>query len=1149
LKYNLDGFGFKLLVLCVSLILWAASSPAYASVLAFTSPTEANGSSVARNYVYANVSITATNLTDYLFNWNGTNQSVYDRNLSLSLGLDSNAAIGESSSRVTDVSRYAVNCSQMNASASGGVYRGALRFSGPDSYVICGNSSALGISRNMSIEAWIKSDGVTFWAYRQVSVVSSLNLSDYQLRLVVPYSSYMRSDYGDVRIFDSDNAVLKYWLESYNSSAAVFWVKVPNIPAGQKTLNIYYGDQSLSSLSNGSLVFDFFEDFENYSAGQNLNGVKNWSANAGNITASTKFSSSGSKSGNWQLGIPAGGQGAFCEFGQKTSDFILEYSYLRDLYGCIFGTIDQTNWGSSTLYNLNRSLYYRNSSGGDTLITNSLNNGTWYRFTEIHHPASKKYDLKINEGAIYSSSNRTYNRQENPRYFKILSATGDEVVMSVYFDDLRIRKYAASEPVATVGSENLPGISTAGFQIGMNSVYAYSIVKNQTAAQVINASVSPGWNHIAETYNGSLQSLYVNGKLVSSKRFTGNLYTPSTALYIKNMFNTTIDEVKVYNRSLTGSEVQRNYRTFFGKYDQTTWGFYITVDNLSAGRYSYYGWANDSAGKNYTDSGKLRYVDVDLRPVLYFVSPTKANGTLTNKDYADVNISIHAPSQEVNSFVYGWNGTNYIMQDDSLVLAYDYDKIAGLGEDDGRVADYSTGGDYGTVSGAAWSSNGRYGGAMDFDGVNDVIMSPSTARIRPESFTYAVWVKYSQYQVSKPIMGCYYGPLGGALLATDDSDGAKILVKVNNASQKARSISALNDSSWHYVVASWNGFDLKLFVDGNLESTVSVLNNPVYPQTGIYLGGSMDGQYFKGSMDEPRVYTRALTAEEIAIGYASNLQRYNLTEWRFTANMSSLSQGTYYYSGWANDAFGRWNQTDGGKQRYLLVDKTKPATTLSGVGDNGEAYAQGSVYNGSYVNITLTCSDNNACNKTYYCLDNETFNATCDPANVYSAPVKISRTGTSYVRYRSSDSAGNLEDLKSGTVRISESTKPVTTASAVSANGSAYAFGTWANTTYVNVTLTCFDASGCDSTSYCLDTSNYTACSPAVAYSAPVMITATGVSYIRFRSNDTSGNYEDIKYGTVKIGSEPGNETNQTCVLSGNLPPCGEVSIPEIVQA
>jgi hypothetical protein len=69
------------------------------------------------------------------------------------------------------------------------------------------------------------------------------------------------------------------------------------------------------------------------------------------------------------------------------------------------------------------------------------------------------------------------------------------------------------------------------------------------------------WTHLAATYDGSRQKLYVNGALVGSRSQTGAITLSSGALRIggnsvwPQYFNGYIDEVRVYNRALSPTEI------------------------------------------------------------------------------------------------------------------------------------------------------------------------------------------------------------------------------------------------------------------------------------------------------------------------------------------------------------------------------------------------------------------------------------------------------------------------------------------------------------------------------------------------------------------------------------------------------------------
>ncbi|MBI3734038.1 MAG: lamin tail domain-containing protein [Chloroflexi bacterium] len=73
------------------------------------------------------------------------------------------------------------------------------------------------------------------------------------------------------------------------------------------------------------------------------------------------------------------------------------------------------------------------------------------------------------------------------------------------------------------------------------------------------------WLHLAGTYDGNTASLYMNGSLVSTVNINGTLQSNSSPLVIGGgdpgilSFSGLIDEVSIYNRALTNSEIQGIY--------------------------------------------------------------------------------------------------------------------------------------------------------------------------------------------------------------------------------------------------------------------------------------------------------------------------------------------------------------------------------------------------------------------------------------------------------------------------------------------------------------------------------------------------------------------------------------------------------------
>jgi len=141
------------------------------------------------------------------------------------------------------------------------------------------------------------------------------------------------------------------------------------------------------------------------------------------------------------------------------------------------------------------------------------------------------------------------------------------------------------------------------------------------------------WYHVTLVSNGTYYFLYVDGNLESltvlpggssgnNGNWYGNVCTDSNktvvggTLYDGTMdafFNGTIDEVRIWNRSLSANEVKQIYYSNLQKYDTDKWSFYTNEQSLGSGIYAYRGHALDYYdGLNSTE---LRNVTIENKIV------------------------------------------------------------------------------------------------------------------------------------------------------------------------------------------------------------------------------------------------------------------------------------------------------------------------------------------------------------------------------------------------------------------------------------------------------------------------------------------------------------------------------------------------------
>jgi hypothetical protein len=90
----------------------------------------------------------------------------------------------------------------------------------------------------------------------------------------------------------------------------------------------------------------------------------------------------------------------------------------------------------------------------------------------------------------------------------------------------------------------------------------YSDGSSGTAQLPVNT-----WTHLAATYDGATLRIFVNGAQVGSQPVSGSLVTSTNVLSIGGstvwgeFFDGWIDEIRVYGRALTASEIQTDMNT------------------------------------------------------------------------------------------------------------------------------------------------------------------------------------------------------------------------------------------------------------------------------------------------------------------------------------------------------------------------------------------------------------------------------------------------------------------------------------------------------------------------------------------------------------------------------------------------------------
>ena len=177
-----------------------------------------------------------------------------------------------------------------------------------------------------------------------------------------------------------------------------------------------------------------------------------------------------------------------------------------------------------------------------------------------------------------------------------------------------------------------------------------------------------------------------------------------------------------------------------------------------------------------------------------------------------------------------------------------------------------------SLSGASFVS-GKFGQALSVDGTG-YVQVPDSTLLEPSEITVEAWVKRlgspggAKYIVSKYLPnkhGAYssYGLYTG-------SGGLRFYIGYSGGwiGSPQASASAVWDGNWHHVAGTFDGSQIKLYLDGvQVDGATSTLQDIYYSGTGgLFIGSYYNGSWlaFSGEIDEVGIWDVALTADDIA---------------------------------------------------------------------------------------------------------------------------------------------------------------------------------------------------------------------------------------------------------------------------------------------
>jgi len=171
------------------------------------------------------------------------------------------------------------------------------------------------------------------------------------------------------------------------------------------------------------------------------------------------------------------------------------------------------------------------------------------------------------------------------------------------------------------------------------------------------------------------------------------------------------------------------------------------------------------------------------------------------------------------------------------------------------------------LNGPQWAE-GYDGGALDFDGVDDQVRGPSVS-LPTSAFTIAFWFSPdSDLDSSDSRQDFVYWQSGSRPHITfDRSDTGEIGFwprMVDDFDGPLTTTTSWNARTWYHIACTFDGTNFTIHVNANPEDTV---NHPGVhdDSSGLIIGSRPTDNFFDGMIDDVRVYSKALTPEEIKL--------------------------------------------------------------------------------------------------------------------------------------------------------------------------------------------------------------------------------------------------------------------------------------------
>jgi len=192
---------------------------------------------------------------------------------------------------------------------------------------------------------------------------------------------------------------------------------------------------------------------------------------------------------------------------------------------------------------------------------------------------------------------------------------------------------------------------------------------------------------------------------------------------------------------------------------------------------------------------------------------------------------------------------------------------------EGNAHDASGNGHDGLEIGFLSYGNGIAGSCASFDGITTKIQVPHADDLSLDgTFTLSCWIKSEGTSAASGLLAKIQSdsPRNGYVLtANAELLSSDIRMNINKSwpavQGTVHSTHSALDGHWHHLVGAYDGANLTLYLDGQIEMQLAYTNGLTINAMPLYIGWDPYSwsRYFNGEMDEVRIYKRALLLDEV----------------------------------------------------------------------------------------------------------------------------------------------------------------------------------------------------------------------------------------------------------------------------------------------